>query len=344
MSISVAMATFNGARFVRQQLDSIVDQSHAPTEIVVSDDGSTDDTVAVVEEFAKTSPVPIRIFTNSAQLGYRANFMQAAALCGSDLIAFCDQDDVWDRDKLRRCVGAFDQAEVLLCYHNAVVTDESGNAIGDLGDYKSAKDIFLVRRAQDFWFNAHGLAQVFRADLLRFSDLRFCSLDHRSEASEPLAHDQWIFALALALGKVRYMPDVLVRYRQHGGNVVGFPGATDWRSYLTRASHMGAAQYLRIEGDAEARALIFRAIARRTEGAERQRAIDASEEYSRLADLYRERARIFSETSMMSRCVTLCRMLVRGSYRSYTKTALGPSAFLKDCSYGLVLKTRRSRA
>src|SRR5438309_759094 len=93
LSISVAMATHNGATYLREQLESIRNQSVPPDELIVSDDGSSDATLSIVADFAPTAPFPIRIEQNSHRLGYRANFLKVANLARSDLIAFCDQDD-----------------------------------------------------------------------------------------------------------------------------------------------------------------------------------------------------------------------------------------------------------
>ncbi|MGI4744834.1 MAG: glycosyltransferase, partial [Janthinobacterium lividum] len=87
-SISIAMATYNGARYLRQQLDSLARQTYLPAELVVTDDMSTDGTEAVVMEFAATAPFPVRFFRNEQRLGYRHNFTRAVSYCTSDLIAF----------------------------------------------------------------------------------------------------------------------------------------------------------------------------------------------------------------------------------------------------------------
>jgi glycosyltransferase involved in cell wall biosynthesis len=86
---------------------------------VVTDDGSSDETLAILAEFATIAPFPVRIHRNTVRLGYRANFMQAAGLCSGSLISFCDQDDVWRRDNLEQVVAGFDDPDVLLVFHNA---------------------------------------------------------------------------------------------------------------------------------------------------------------------------------------------------------------------------------
>src|ERR1035438_8052377 len=125
ISVSVAMATYNGQQHIRRQLESLAAQSHIPTELVIVDDRSEDDTQAIIDAFAMTASFPVNVHRNETHLGYRENFMQAASLCRSELIAFCDQDDYWYPHKIVASVKPFSDPEVLLAYHNAdVVTDE----------------------------------------------------------------------------------------------------------------------------------------------------------------------------------------------------------------------------
>ncbi len=126
LSVSVAMATYNGAQHLRRQLDSLAVQSYAPAELVVVDDGSDDETLSIVAAFAKNSPFPVRVHRNETRLGYRGNFMRAANLCNSDLIAFCDQDDYWYPHKIAACVEQFSETDVLLVYHNTDIVTADG--------------------------------------------------------------------------------------------------------------------------------------------------------------------------------------------------------------------------
>jgi glycosyltransferase involved in cell wall biosynthesis len=100
-TISIAMATYNGARFIREQLNSLAAQTELPSELVVTDDGSTDNTIEIVSEFARNAPFPVSVFPGNQRLGFRANFMNCASLCSGDLISFCDQDDVWQTQDLK---------------------------------------------------------------------------------------------------------------------------------------------------------------------------------------------------------------------------------------------------
>jgi len=137
IAVSVAMATYNGQKFIREQLDSLAAQRHIPSELVITDDASSDKTVAIVQQFAKAAPFPVHLHRHYERVGYRANFMQTARHCASELIAFCDQDDIWSPRKLALCVEPFRDPAVLLTYHNADVVTEAGERIGCLDHFAS---------------------------------------------------------------------------------------------------------------------------------------------------------------------------------------------------------------
>src|SRR5262245_36412717 len=99
-AFSVALCTHNGAAYIADQLASLAAQSRRPDELVVRDDASEDDTPAIVQAFAARAPFPVRFERHASRLGSTRNFDGAIAACTGDLIALCDQDDVWRADKL----------------------------------------------------------------------------------------------------------------------------------------------------------------------------------------------------------------------------------------------------
>src|SRR3954454_19649281 len=103
MRNSVALAVWNGERFIAEQLESIAEQSRPPDELVISDDGSSDDTVEIARRFARRAPFDVVIMPNQERIGHSDNFFRAMKACTGDLIALCDCDDVWHPDKLARC-------------------------------------------------------------------------------------------------------------------------------------------------------------------------------------------------------------------------------------------------
>jgi len=98
--LSIALATYNGERYIGEQLDSILRQTRLPDELVVFDDASVDATQAIVLDFARHAPFPVRFQVNSVRLGSTRNFEMAIRACGGDIIFLCDQDDVWYPDKI----------------------------------------------------------------------------------------------------------------------------------------------------------------------------------------------------------------------------------------------------
>jgi glycosyltransferase involved in cell wall biosynthesis len=220
-SVSIAMATYNGAAFLEEQLDSLETQTLKPDELVVCDDQSSDSTVDILRRFATRASFPVRIHVNPERLGWRANFMKASGLCSHELIAFCDQDDVWYPDKLATVVAEFDDPSVLLAFHNADLVDAYGNEYGTLLPVDRAPRRIAARSRPTPWSNPLGLTIVFRSTLVRYNDLWVDSKD-LAFPGHPAAHDQWFYFLATNLGTVVSLPQRLLGYRQHRGNVVGW--------------------------------------------------------------------------------------------------------------------------
>src|SRR5687767_9778204 len=119
------MCTYNGGRFVAEQLASLSAQTRLPDELVVCDDGSTDSTVDVINEFAVSAPFPVRAHVNETNLGSTKNYEKAIRFCAGDLIALADQDDVWLPAKLARIEQAFARSPgVGLVFSDAEAVDE----------------------------------------------------------------------------------------------------------------------------------------------------------------------------------------------------------------------------
>jgi glycosyltransferase involved in cell wall biosynthesis len=218
-AISIAMATYNGARFITEQLDSLAAQTELASELVITDDGSTDNTVEIVTEFARNAPFPVRVFQNKQRVGFRANFMNCANLCSGDLIAFCDQDDVWQNHKLENLVKHFEDPSVLLACHNVALVDEHCRELGETVHKIDKAGKNVLRNLLPFAY-CHGFTQIFRRTLLPFSKYWAHSADC-TKPSQPMAHDQFYVFVALLLGHVYYDETILAFYRQHSQNATG---------------------------------------------------------------------------------------------------------------------------
>ncbi len=209
LRISIAMATYNGERFLREQLGSLATQTLPPCELVATDDGSTDGTLAILEEFAQTARFPVRIYRNPARLGPAHNFLHASSLCEGDLIAFCDQDDIWMKAKLARCAAEFRDREVLLCVHDFDIMSANGRISSRRWLLTRIAGRWVIRRRSSRHLMFPGFSMVYRRRLLEPVALF---------GSTTLGHDYQVSVMAGLLGTVVYLPELLVLYRRHDHN------------------------------------------------------------------------------------------------------------------------------
>ena len=200
-TVSIALATYNGARFLRQQLDSLDAQELLPKELVVTDDASSDATADIVARFAETARFPVYFHRNETRLGWRANFFRAMSLCKGDTIALCDQDDVWYPTKLKVMAGVLADPEVLLAHHGADLIDEDGQRRGVM-QQAFRESTTRAQSRHSNWPNPFGLTMVFRRRLLRYVDL-WADPACFYAPDKPFPHDQWLFNFAINLGTVK---------------------------------------------------------------------------------------------------------------------------------------------
>lgn len=222
MKISVALCTYNGERFLYEQLASIQAQSRQPDELVICDDVSSDRTMTIAREFAANASFPVRIFVNDRTLGSSKNFERAIELCGcSDgIIVLSDQDDVWVQEKLAMIEDSFRNfPETNVVFSNAEVVDHDlqlkGYRLWDAVKF-SKKERREVESGQAIRVLLRhnvvtGATMAFRAEL--------CPLV--LPVPEGVVHDAWIALLAAVAGQMRIIPYPLIFYRQHGANQIG---------------------------------------------------------------------------------------------------------------------------
>jgi glycosyltransferase involved in cell wall biosynthesis len=218
--VSVALCTYNGARFLTAQLDSYLSQTRPPDEVVACDDGSSDETCTILEDFARRAPFQVHVVRNETRLGSTKNFEKAIGVCTGDLIATSDQDDIWLPEKLARCVAAFagDPSCGLVFTDAEVVDDElrfQGHSLWDavhFGPFRQRQ----VRRGLSFeallraWI-VTGATMMFRSEYRRFI----------LPIPENWIHDGWIALIVSAMAPVRFLDEKTVRYRQHAGQQIG---------------------------------------------------------------------------------------------------------------------------
>jgi glycosyltransferase involved in cell wall biosynthesis len=225
ITISIAMACYNGEPFIREQLESLRLQEKLPNELVVVDDGSNDQTLSILETFSETSPFPVTIIKNQTNIGYQKSFLLAASRCKANFVAFCDQDDVWLPSKLKVCSEHLRRSNSILYVHMGEVW-YGGGRTGILAE-KDLKIGTHTPFTMDPLKSVFGFSMVFMRCLLDIQrDLSLPPNIYLSTFSVPtrnniIGHDGLVWLLASMFGDITVIPDTLVLYRQHGFNTVG---------------------------------------------------------------------------------------------------------------------------
>lgn len=210
--VSIAMATFNGERFVREQLESILAQSVSDFELVISDDTSTDGTWEILQEYSEKDN-RIRIYRNNLNLGFKRNFEQAIRLCQADFIALSDQDDIWYPDHLQVLLGHI--GHHVLCAGDADMVDEHNLNTGERRSF--ADGFHVIPPAEKLVWSLmfvqnplQGASMLLRRDfvesILPVPDFVF-------------THDRFFTACACCKTGPVFVPRPITRYRQHSDNV-----------------------------------------------------------------------------------------------------------------------------
>jgi glycosyltransferase involved in cell wall biosynthesis len=308
-AISVVMATHNGAKHLSDQLRSIAAQTVTPAELVVHDDASTDSTVTVIEEFAKSSPFPVRLTINDRQRGFSETFLAALEDSNGDIVALCDQDDVWLTEKLERCSAVLAEPDVVLAMHAYTVVDEHLVPTGRRPRLRSA---VLPRLAADPWLSVRGMAMVFRSDLLRLAEPETRPRSHYLPGTR-VHHDEWIYGLARAIGRVAFIAEALALYRQHGANVTGAPEGL--RTRVRDVLNIGHRYYAARRDQAREWADVLTAAASQKEGEERDRLLEAARHYGALSARAGARAEIYDpHAKRRERTARVARLAREGGY------------------------------
>ena len=222
ITVSVALCTHNGELFVAEQLESIFAQTVIPDEIIVSDDGSTDGTLAVLDRAvtARTGGPRVTVLKNATPIGVAANFQKAIEACRGDVIVLSDQDDVWEPGRVAALVAEFERRpELTLLHGNALLITADGRALpGSLFEALGVGVGF-----QRLVHSGHAWRVLVKRNIVTGATASF----RRSLADLALPvpagwlHDEWLAIIAAATGVVDLTDSRLIRYRQHDSNQVG---------------------------------------------------------------------------------------------------------------------------
>lgn len=200
--ISVCIATFNGQQFIKEQIESILPQLGIDDEIVLSDDGSTDSTVEIINSIADHR---IHLYINSKRHGFVGNFENGLRNCKGDYIFLCDQDDVWNSNKVETVLRYLNKYDLVL--HDADIVNEE-----------------LQSSGKNYYSTLHH-SEKFTVNLYKTRFLGCCMAFNRKVLDEIMpipknitGHDYWIGMYSLLHFNVYFSPEILIKYRRHGNN------------------------------------------------------------------------------------------------------------------------------
>ncbi len=229
--MAVLLGTKDGAAFLDEQLESLLAQSHPLVDLWVSDDGSTDGTVGIIDAWQKRWPKGRVTLVDGPRQGFSSNFrsMIVDQRIEADYYAFCDQDDIWEPDRLENALTwmrAHDAGVPLLFCSRTATMSETGVALG----YSP-----LFQKPPSF---RNALVQsIAGGNTMTINRAARQLLAKASARTEFVSHDWWTYLIVTAAGGiVRYDPRPLVRYRQHEANLVG--ANVSWKARLSRLGRL----------------------------------------------------------------------------------------------------------
>ena len=220
MKLSIALATYNGEAFLREQLTSLLNQTLLPHELIVCDDCSTDSTLEILEEFKANISFECQIYKNEINRGAAYSFKNAIDSCTGDIIIFCDQDDIWLPNKIEKIEKAFKETLNLdYVISNANIIDEESNYLG--------YSLWAQRKFSKYWINQFNSGYQFKVLQKNIITGMATAISKRVKElgnNKPLhvLHDAWYIYIASINdlnGKLIDIP--LINYRQHENQQFG---------------------------------------------------------------------------------------------------------------------------
>lgn len=220
--ISIALCTYNGAKYLSEQLESYVGQTRLPDEVIIGDDSSTDETVEIIKEFRQNAPFPVHLHINKENLGSTKNFEKTILKCSGDIIFLSDQDDIWQPAKISVMEKILaENSDVGLVFSDAALINEQGKLLKcnlwdftftktDRKSFKSGNSLEVMLRHNV----VTGATIAFRSELIPlFTPIKITIPD--------IIHDGWIALVASVHSKIMFVDRRLIYYRQHENQQLG---------------------------------------------------------------------------------------------------------------------------
>ena len=221
MKTSVALCTYNGEKYLVEQIESILSQEIAVDEIVICDDASTDETFSILKNYENRFPEIFKVFINEKNLGYVANFEKALSLCSGEIIFLCDQDDIWKQEKVSSVLHYFKENPTIgIVAHDLdlIGTYEGKKTFWELRNFSAEKKLSNPELLKQILLKGNifpGMTLAIRRETLQ-EYLPLQKLD------STIIHDYELLIKSLRDQKLGLLPQTLASYRQHENQSIGF--------------------------------------------------------------------------------------------------------------------------
>ena len=239
--VDILLATYNGEKFIRQQLDSIINQSFKNWNLIIQDDASSDHTLDILLEYQEKYPKKIKVFTKKNNTGSPShNFFSLINFSKNDYVMFSDQDDIWLPNKIKltldnmiKAEKKYDKNTPLLVHTDLKVVDENLNIINDsLFKYQNMncnRDKINNLLAQNI---VTGCTTMINKSLINL-------IDKKIMVDQNIIMYDWFLALmACAFGKIIFVPKQTILYRQHKSNQVGAKKVTTFKFMINKICNL----------------------------------------------------------------------------------------------------------
>lgn len=234
--VTILLAVYNGEKYLKEQIESLLNQSFSDINIIIRDDGSSDNSVSIINDFCQKHPEKISCISGNSTGSAKKNFATLLDACDDEYIMFCDQDDVWHHDKVEQTLKVMQRAEAenkelpILVHTDLAVADERLNVISN-SFFDFQKISFVMSLPQ----------------LLVQNNVTGCTvminraLKQKCGAipNECIMHDWWLALVAEAFGKIDCISKATIYYRQHGGNQVGAKASYGWAFIKRKLATLG---------------------------------------------------------------------------------------------------------
>ena len=231
--VSILLCSYNGDKYINQQIDSILNQTYSNFELIIVDDLSTDKTYSICEEYAIIDK-RISLYKNETNLGLNKNFEKAITLAKGEYLAFSDQDDVWELDKINILIDLINKSGSVLVYSDSNMVDENNN---DTGFSSMDHHVFINGTSSKsllFYNMISGHEILFKKELVQYI----------LPIPSSFWYDWWIGYIAVGLFSIEFTDEKLVNYRIHSESFVQKNKKSETRS-MKIDSRINSLKYFR---------------------------------------------------------------------------------------------------